>query len=395
MLYRRDSIFSPPVLSSEPQKAVREIAQHLTDMAAKLNKELDALERVQRTESVQVRSAVVAGISTQVRSAVVAGISTGVARVLGAAATPVTIPGQMGHASLVAGINAVTFDSSLTNPYVLMFRAYDSLGQEIYTREPTKTLSGFVIESLDAGELDYQAIEYSTNGLVNEGRRWEENVVPCTAGVNTVTFSRTLAGAYSLVVRGYDALGNDVDVRVVPGSERATDFQINVVADCYVKYSAIVYSNVSALWYRANRVSCVPGTNTISFGTAMPANYRVHFKAWDWAGEVIAAMPTNLTTLTFDIETIALCNVEYLLLSYSGVSPIPAYRSNFNVALTAGSNVITFKVAGVACPMADANYSLNCRVVGEAYDVISKTVNGFTISVGGSCTLDYSALPRS
>lgn len=388
MLYRRDSIFDPPKLSSDPQKAVREIALHLTDMAAKLNKELDALQRVQRTESVQVRSAVVAGVSGG--TAVVVGPP-------GPSTIPSIIPGRFNHVILSAGINPFTFDSPLLNPYVLMFRAYDSLGEEIYVREPTKALSGFVIESLDAGELDYQAIEYSNSGLVTNptaGKRWEEDVVVCTAGLNTITFSETLAGTYSLLVRGYDALGNDVDVRVVPGSEAANGFQINAVANCYVKYSAIVYSTTSALWYRANRVSCLSGTNIITFGTAMPASYRVHFKAWDTNGEVVAARPTNETTLSFDMEVIAPCNVEYLLLSHSGLF-IPTYRSDFDVPLSIGSNPITFKVRGVNTPLADANYSLNCRVVGEAFDIVSKTAAGFTISVGGSCTLDYCTSPRS
>ena len=222
-------------------------------------------------------------------------------RVDGTGSVGVTVVGS--EAVTTAG-TTITFSSELpSGDYAVFIRCFDAGGNNIDFMLTEKAASGFKITPAINGTVEYIAITYLDNG--SKSRAGTESVI---AAGTVVSFNELFSSAYKVLIRCFDAGGNNVDFLFT--DKTTTGFKVTPVIDSTIEYIAVIGEITNI---RTGSEAVTTAGTAVTFSSALPStDYAVGIVCLDGSGNSIDFALTNKTVNGFTITPAVNGTIEYI-----------------------------------------------------------------------------------
>jgi len=215
---------------------------------------------------------------------------------------------RAGSEAVTTAGTTITFSSELpSGDYAVFIRCFDAGGNNIDFMLTEKAASGFKITPVIDGTVEYIAIAYLDNG--SKSRVGTGSVI--SAGT-VVSFKELFSSAYKVLIRCFDAGGNNVDLLFA--DQTTTGFKITPVVNTTIEYIAIIGETTKI---RTGSEAVTTGGTAVTFSSALPStDYAVGIVCLDVSGNSIDFELSNKTVNGFTITPAVNGTIGYIAIDY-------------------------------------------------------------------------------
>ncbi|GAG58134.1 unnamed protein product, partial [marine sediment metagenome] len=213
-----------------------------------------------------------------------------------------------------AGSEAVTtvgttiiFSSELSSDdYAVFIRCFDATGNNIDFSLTEKSASGFKITPAINSTVEYIAILY-----INDGPKSRARTDSVVSTGTVISFKELFSSAYKVIVRCFDAGGNNVDLLFA--DKTATGFKITPVIDSTIEYIAIIGETTNIR--SGSKAVTTAGTSVLFSSVMASTNYSIGIICLDDSGNNVDFKLTNKTVEGFTITPAINSTIGYIAIT--------------------------------------------------------------------------------
>ena len=211
-----------------------------------------------------------------------------------------------GGGFVVPAGTTITFSSKFSSTdysvFVRCFDMFDMEGDNTDFILTEKTVFGFKITPIVNSTIEYIAVRYV------EGIRSRVGTGSVVTTGTVITFKELFSSAYKVIIRCFDAGGNNVDFLFT--DKTTTGFKITPTVNSTIEFIAIIGE---AKNIRLGNQSVTTAGTIISFSSDLSLiNYTVGVRCFDGSGDNISFKLANKTKNGFTVTPVINSTIEYI-----------------------------------------------------------------------------------